>query len=301
MARAAKRHGVVSRVDLGEVGVDRSLRRRLLAAGTLIPTGSQTWRIAGAPRTVDQQVAVACLEVGGLASHVSAASLHGLPGFRPPRTPQVTVHGRSCGYRGAGVEVHTTRWLPRDDRVVVRGIPCLGVARTLFSLAAIVPRVPVEGVRGAVDDAVRLGLASDAWLWWRLEQVRRQGRNGVSMFEEILVRRTGGKATESWLERAFLEVIDVAGLPTPICQERIRANGAFVARVDFRFPGSPVVAEVSGHVHHASEAQLARDARRRNELQMAGLVVLEFTYDDVVSRPHQVVRQVGAALAAVAA
>jgi very-short-patch-repair endonuclease len=51
-----------------------------------------------------------------------------------------------------------------------------------------------------------------------------------------------------------------------------------------------VVVEVSGGRGHSSAADRAKDARRRNELQQLGRVVLEFTYEDVVERPAYVVR-----------
>ncbi|MCB0972789.1 MAG: DUF559 domain-containing protein [Acidimicrobiales bacterium] len=294
---AARHQGVIDRAALDRLGVTRSRLRHLVATGVLRRRGNRTFVVGGSPDTIEQRIVVACREVGGVASHRTAAWLHRLPGFQPMRPPEVTVEARSSSYVGHLAAVHCSTWVPRDDRTAVRGVPTLSVARTLFSLAALVPTVPAEVLRGAVDEAVRARKASDPWLWWRLEQVRCRGRDGVAAFEEVLVRRAGGAATESWLERAFLELVAASALPVPVCQQRVGARGAFVARVDFLFPGTTVVVEVSGHTHHASEAQLARDARRRNELQMAGWVVLEFTYDDVVSRPNEVVACLRRALA----
>ena len=76
---------------------------------------------------------------------------------------------------------------------------------------------------------------------------------------------------------------------SPTCQVVYRRDGKTLARVDFDFGPKPVVVEVSGRRGHASDAERAKDARRRNELQALGLVVLEFTADDVRLRPAYVV------------
>lgn len=295
---AARHHGVLTLADLERAGVTRSRRRTMVARGTLEAVAPRTFRVAGAPRSNKQAMVIACAATGGVASHLSAAWLHAVPGFAPPRPPQVLVDRRRFDYRVRVASVHTTTWLPDDDVHEVEGVPCTSVARTLFSLASMVPTLPEDRVRGAVDDAVRLGLASDPWLWSRLEKLRCRGRGGVSALESILSDRAGLGRTESWLERRFLELMERGGLPRPRCQERISAQGAFVARADFLYQRHRVVIEVTGAVAHASPAQRAKDAARRNRLLTAGYLVLEFTYEQVVHSPELVIREVRAALTA---
>jgi hypothetical protein len=230
----------------------------------------------------------ATLAIASPASHRSAAWLHGIPGFPPPERHEVLRLGRERSHDSLLAKIHTTTSLPRHDLTEVDGIPCLSVARTLMTLAALVPEISAERVRGAVDDAVRLGLASDPWLWWRLEQLRCRGRNGVSVFEDVLTARAD-HPTESWLERELLRVLREAGVPLPVCQERIAARGAFVARVDFLYAPQRIVIEVSGVVAHASATQRAGDARRRNRLLLEGYLVLEFTYEQIVRDPQLVI------------
>ncbi|CAB4986230.1 MAG: DUF559 domain-containing protein [Actinobacteria bacterium] len=69
-----------------------------------------------------------------------------------------------------------------------------------------------------------------------------------------------------------------------------RANGTTVARVDFRFPGTNVIVEVSGRLGHSSDSDRRKDARRRNHLQQAGQIVLEFTTADVIETPDHVLQ-----------
>jgi very-short-patch-repair endonuclease len=96
---------------------------------------------------------------------------------------------------------------------------------------------------------------------------------------KALVLDSGGG---SHLERRFLALIRRAGLPRPRCQVVHRSGGKHIARVDFQFPGTNVIVEVSGRLGHVSDRDRQRDARRRNALQASGHVVLEFTTADVL-------------------
>ena len=234
--------------------------------------------------------------MGGAASHRTGCWLHGIGSHGPGELPQVTIARGPADYRFGLAEVHTTAWLPSYDIVHVDGIPCLGVARTLFTLAAAARDHDLEPVRDAVDEAIRDGKATEAWLYWRLEKLRRRGRPGIRRFEAVLdARRTDG-GTESWLEREFLELVRLAGLPLPSSQVRIEQDGAFVARVDFLYVEDRLVIEVGGHRHHSTRRQTAADAARRAGLVLAGYRVIELTYDDVVQRPDWVIDVVRRAL-----
>lgn len=298
---ASKQYGLVTRADLQALDVSPARRRTLLNDSTLMPVGQKVFRIGGSPATPKQAVLAGCLETGGSASGRTSAWLHKIGRGGPGPVPQVLVARERYNYRTPLAEVHTTTWLPSHDTVVVDGIPCLGVARTLFALAAAARDNDLDCVRDAVDEAVRDGKASDAWLWWRLERLRRRGRPGVSRFEAILGMRAGAGRTESWLEREFLRLLMEAGLPLPTCQERISRDGAFVARVDFLYRDRRIVIEVSGHATHSTRAQQMADAARRTELALAGFMVLEFTYDEVVRSPDFVLARIVRALTNVVA
>jgi hypothetical protein len=97
---------------------------------------------------------VACLDTGGVATEGSAGWLHGLGRLSAPSRPVVLVLRPGGDHHSPLAEVRTTNWLPSHDTLEVDGIPCLSVARTLFSLAA----VQVDGgvlLRDLVDEAVR--------------------------------------------------------------------------------------------------------------------------------------------------
>lgn len=298
--RTASQLGLISFRQLDELGVSRSQRRSRCLRGHLVPVTDRVLRVAGAPRSWRQDVLAACLDVGGAAAYRTAAALHPLHGFRRrPQDPiEVIVSERRTNKTCPLAVVHATTTLDWDEDITYIGpIPVTTVARTFLGLAALSPPIPLEMVANAVDVAVRDGIADDAWLWWMLEHRRRSGRNGVMNLESILVDRAGLGRTESWLERQLLQVIDLAGLPRPKCQRRVRRHGAFAARVDFLYEEARLVIEVDGHGAHSTKAQRAADAERANRLQLAGYRVLRFTYDDVVRRPQVVIELIRAGLA----
>lgn len=239
---------------------------------------------------------VACVDGGGVATEGTACWLHGIGAFGPGRPPSVVALEGVRDYRLDGAAVHSATRLHRRDVVRVRGIPTLGVARSLFSLAAAVPRIPLVVVENAVDEAVRDGKATDRWLRDTLQRIRCRGRNGVSTFESILDRRALGP-TESWLEREFLRLVDAAGLPRPKVQQVVRRERQMAARVDFLYQRQGIVVEVTGQVGHSLVAQRASDARRRNAIAGSGLLVLEFTHEQITREPDYVVAEVRAQLA----
>ena len=98
------------------------------------------------------------------------------------------------------------------------------------------------------------------------------------------------------LERKFLQLMRKADLPKPRTQVVHRRDGRTFARVDFLFDAHGVVVEVSGRKGHASDAERALDAQRRNELQDIGRKVYEYTYRQVTREPSYVIRTMRARL-----
>ncbi|HEX7134646.1 MAG TPA: DUF559 domain-containing protein [Iamia sp.] len=296
--RAREQLGHITRTQLLEVGVTPS-SLRTLSNRFLEPVGFRTYRLAGTAPSWRGDVMAACLDTGAVASHRTAARLHGLGADLGGGVVELVTTRGPTRHRHPLATVHTTTDLPSDDLVHVGPIPCVGVARTFLMLAALVPSVPQETIRTAIGDAAREGKVSDAWLWWRLEHLRCRGRAGVSVMEEILRTRQRFGATESWLEHTFLDLLDAAGLPLPKVQQRIGRKGSFVARVDCLYAHLDLVIELEGYDAH--RARRSEDERRRRQLVLAGKRVLVFTYEDVANDPVRVVADVAAALVELAA
>lgn len=163
-------------------------------------------------------------------------------------------------------------------------------SRTILDLAAV---LDADRLGGAIDSAARLGLSSPGYLARRLASLRGRGRSGVRLLDEVMLDSGG----HSWLERRYLRLMRERGLPRPACQAVHSRGGTFVARVDFDYRPAPLVVEVAGRRGHTSDADRARDARRRNELGLLGIQVIDFVTTQVIDDPDYVVATVADRLA----
>lgn len=286
--RASEQLGLITRLQAQSLGLTRGALARRLGSGRLVAVGDRVLRVGGTPPSYLCSVLAACFDTDGVASHRTAAALHGLGRYRPasPTPIEVSVCDGRQSARSSLAYVHTSTNLPPDDVIAIGAIPTTSVARTIFGLAGLVPAaLSLERFAGIVSEAVRDGKATDAWLWSRLEQLRCRGRNGVSTMEAVLVDRAGIGRTESWLEREFLRVLADSDLELPLCQQRIGQSGAFAARVDFLYVHDRLVVEVDGHGTHSTKEERRSDAERTDHLILDGFRVLRFTYDDVTRRP----------------
>ncbi len=296
--RASTQLGLFTRAQARAAGMSAKTIRHRLDSGALRLLGNSVLRPAALPETTHLRIMAACLDVGGVASHRTAAWLEDLASVGRPIPIEVMALRRGSVRTTPLARTHLTTSLRDEDVLVVDGIPTTSVARTLLGVAALVPReIRREALVGAVEQAVREGKASDRWLWWLLEERRCRGRNGVRALETVLTQRAELGPTESWLERETLRVLARAGLPLPVVQHVVRRSGAFVSRVDFAYVPERVLIEVEGR-DHASDPQRAVDAHQRNEGQLLGHTVLTYTYGQVVGTPHVLVDEVRRALAA---
>jgi hypothetical protein len=287
---AADQEGLLTSAQLRMHGVTNWTQRRLIAEGWMFRLAPRVYALRGTPDTHRRRLrcGLLCLGERSWVSFEAAATLHGLDRSRAhaveftierPRRPAVLPFA-----------VHTTKRLDPIDHVVVDGFRVTSATRTVFDLA--LARVHPQRIEAAIDSAVRLQLSSPEVLSRRLEGLRGSGRWGCRLVEEMIVDSGG----HTYLERRFLELVREAGLPTPRKQVVFRADGQHVARVDFFFEAFNVVVEVSGQKGHASPAERARDAQRRNELQDLGVRVFEYTFDDVTKRSQMVRRTLRARL-----
>jgi len=282
LAIAARQQGCVSLEQLRACGLTRHQLAHRVSSGWLERLGPRAFAVGGSPPTWEQQLMAGVLDLGptALVSHRAAAALHGFDGFG--RQPIELTSTRSKRGAAGPWTVHTTRRIDTIDRVRIGDLPATSASRTIVDLAA---TATVPELERAIDSAVRDGSSSPAFLARRLRDLRGRGRRGVVPLGELLVDSGG----HSDLERRFLALVRQAGLPRPTCQRVFRRDGTTLARVDFSFEPRPVIVEVSGRRGHSTDLERARDAQRRNELQHLGLVVLEFTNDQVRHLPASVI------------
>ncbi len=281
---AADQDGLLTIDQFRSHGVTAWTQRRLLADGWMFRLAPRVYALRGSPDSHRRRLrcGLLCLGERSWVSFEAAATLHGLDRSRP-HAVEFTIE-RQRRPPLLPFAVHTTKRLDPIDHVVVHGFRAMSATRTVFDLA--LARAHPQRIEAAIDSAVRLQLSSPEVIARRLAALRGQGRWGCRLVEEMITDSGG----HTHLERRFLELAREAGFPTPRKQVVFRSDGRHVARVDFFFDEVGIVIEVSGQKGHASPAERARDAQRRNELQDLGLRVYEYTYDDVTKRSEMVRR-----------
>lgn len=283
-ALARIQEGLVSARDMERLGLTAWQGRRLVSSGWLNRVAPGVFAVAGVPDSHRYRLRLGLLALGerSWVSYEAAASLHGLD--RSDRAAVEFTVPRGARRSSVPFKVHTSKWTPVTDIVQVDGFRTMSATRTILDLA--LARSRVQRVEAAIDSAVRLGLSSPSVIAHRLATLRGQGRWGCRLVERLL-EDSGG---HSMLERRFLELVRVSGLPRPRTQVVHRRDGRHVARVDFLFEEVDVVVEVSGSLGHSTPSDRAVDAQRRNELQEIGRRVYEYTWRDVTERPDMVRR-----------
>lgn len=288
---AAKQHGLVQTVQIPEV--DQRRFRHLARRGLLQRVGTGVYRATASPVTWQQQIQGAVWALGPTAvvSHASAARLHGFDRFEGDAI-EVTTDRSARGKAPADIKctVHTSMSMPKADVVRFDELPVTSATRTIIDLAR--DRTSTNELEAAIDSAVRLRLTTLDLIADRVGQVTGPARWGLARLDDLLATSGG----HTMLERRFLQLVRSAGLPMPTPQAVHRVAGRHVARVDFLFQPQDVVVEVSGGRGHSSPRERAKDARRRNELQQMGRVVLEFTYEHVTQQSDLVVATLRVAL-----
>lgn len=235
------------------------------------------------------------LDIGGevWASGPTAAALHGFDGYRLRPPFDVTIP-RERNVRRLGHRVHTTAQLDLIDRALVDGLACTSGARTLIDLAR---TESVEQLTVAFDSGLRDGKFNESVVHRRIVALRSSGRFGIPKLIDAIEGVEAVSGGHSWLEREYLRIVASTGLPTPETQQVLTRSGGRLVRVDFRFPGTPVVVEVLGYRYHRTVDQMRRDTERMNALLDEGFAPYQFTYAAVVETPAYVTEQTRLALA----
>ena len=203
----------------------------------------------------------------------SAATVLGAPapGYVDPVTVVLPVGEQ---WRGpTGVRVH--RAPLRRDEVIEDGdgLRYTSVLRTAWDVGALERTATAVGV---LDGMVRAGhldmthlrqLVNDGAGRWRCRQVRRA-------FE--LVDGRSQSPPESWVRVACA----LAGLPAPIPQFDVMADGIWLAQVDLAWPEARLIVEYEGE-YHFDGLQIARDDVRLARLVAAGWRVIRLAAHDL--------------------
>jgi hypothetical protein len=290
-ATARRQHGLITSLQAHAAGLTPDQITWRHQTGRWRSVGDGLWVIAGLTFTWHTSLMAACVATRGVASHRSAAILHGTRAFGPGRPEVTVVRSRRSGR--SSCTVHRSTDLEDQDCTTVDGIPVTTTARLAVDLGAVVPYFLYEQV---VDDLLTRRLLTWDDLALSVVRVARRGRRGVGPARQLLLDRIGEDLTESRLERLFLRLARSTGLPEPVPQHEVGDDGGFIARVDFAYPAQRVAIELDGRRHHIAPAAFERDRWKRNRLQLLGWDVLAYTWAQIVNDGAAVARQVQQAL-----
>jgi hypothetical protein len=290
---AQRQHGLITRRQCGRLGFDWSRLRTPIRHGWLEELIPGVLRVAGSPSSWAQQLMSATLVTLGVASHRSAARLHGLDGFVERIEVDVTIdHGVQRALDG--VTIHRAVEGEQNDIITVGGIRATGVARTLCDLGAVVDD---DAVERALDDAIRGGF-SERWIRETLERAHRPGPSGTHSLRRVLaLPDRSGSVPGSWRERVTERMLVHPELqPIKRQCEIWDAAGDLIARCDLGIPVLRLGIEYHSDQWHFGPRRGRSDRRRDLRASAVGweLIYLDAadheTPDDAVATVVEVAR-----------
>lgn len=284
--------GVITRSEALALGMSSASLARRLKSGHLIRLGPGAYALPGLLAAEKSVLRAATTVLGAVASHESAARLHGLDGLDPRRWA-VTVPVRRSN-RFLGVTVHQSTDLTPEQTTEVLGIPVTDPIRTILDLAAVLTANLLAPI---LDQTVRKGLTMYEDIADRLEAIARKGKPGVRKLRKLLEVRLGGSfVSDSTLETGLLGLLRDGGLPLPRTQFRPDWLKQMNGRVDLSYVEEQVVVEGDSQRWHGTPEAFQADRVRDNLAQLAGWIILRFTWEDITKRRDYVVDTVRQAL-----
>ena len=289
---ARRQHGVVT---WAQSGLTSSAWQRAVAAGTFDRVAPGVARLIGTADTPEQRIMIAVLAAGpsAMASHRSAAHLHGIPSVEPPPVDLIVPNRRWEPRRNRGVDVssqgnvgaHRPSDLRRTAPHRIDGIPCTNILRTLVDLGAVAP----HAVHGAVGHALTNDLATLPAVETALVEHAQRGRSGITALRRAIDDWSlDAKPADSVLEPAMKRLISRYRLPPVEFHAHVGGR-----EVDFRVIGTPIVIECDGWRYHGRDRrQFERDRATDAEFAAHGWIVLRFTYRRITTRPSEVARRI---------
>jgi very-short-patch-repair endonuclease/predicted kinase len=292
----AHQHWLIAHDDVLRLGGTPDQITRRLDTGTWVRVDHGVYRPAQAPSSWHATVLAPILSARPsaqvVASDLTAAALHGIPGYGRGR-PELSTP-RQYNLRRDGMRIRTSTDLDRCGIVVLDGIPTTELARTILDLGR---SVGDRRVLRAAEWARRERRLTWSDLIATLARHARRGRGGVRRLRRVILANSHrNEVTDSDFELLLLGLLLEHGLPEPVLHHRIDDAGRFVAEVDLAFPGFKIAIEADGPAHLDPDVR-ERDLARQNDLVLLGWTILRFTWERLTTRPDLVVGVVRAALA----
>ncbi len=292
---ALRQHSLFTVGQVLAGGGTKHMIRRRIEGGVWERRSSIVLALAGAPPSFEQSVMAACLQLeGSVASHRAAAVLRRVP--QVASVVEVTaLYGSSRNPFGV---VHRSADLLSYDIELIGSIPVTTLARTAADLFTCLRPARAEWI---VEGLLGRGQLSIGELAEVHARFARQGRPGTVHLRELLAHLDEEPPLQSEMEQRTRTLLVAAGLEEPDRQVPLPGWVDHPAHVDFAYPSHHLIIEVDSRSWHSRFTEFELDRRRDNAAQLAGWIVLRFTWRQVTQDPDYVVQTVRAALRRAAA
>jgi very-short-patch-repair endonuclease len=283
----ARQFALITSKQAATAGISAQSVARRVRSGEWTRVLPTVYRATAAEVTM-RQVALAPVlwaGPGSLASHATAAALHGFREPRPPGRPEIWIPV-TRRIESPAVTVHHGTRLDRADRTEVDGIPVTTPVRTLIDLSG---RLEDQQLLALTEDLLRRGVVGAERLRARLAALRSSGRPGAGRLDTLLDTRGDGRPLESALETLVWQIIVATGVRLPERQYWV-TSASLRYRLDFAWPDLKFGLECEGFAHHGGNVAWNNDRTRYAELADLGWRVLPVTWHAATRERDRVMR-----------
>jgi very-short-patch-repair endonuclease len=218
-------------------------------------------------------------------SHRSAAYLHGILDDSRSRVDVIASNRR--GRCPDGIAAHRDGTLVCADRIVIEGIPCSSLARTLLDIAAsesprtlryAITQAEVERIFDLIEvvDLLR----------------RSKGRRGVARLRVGIENHDPQEQeTRLELEKKLLRLFKRGRLRSPEVNGHLLVEGISLMP-DFIWREAGLIVEADGRRVHGTLAAFEKDRERDQRLAAAGWTVIHVTWRQVADEPQRLLQTI---------
>lgn len=289
----AKRHGgVIATREALNLGIPKTTLRRRVDDGIFVRISRGILALPGTSTRPDALMRAAGRLLGAVVSHQTAAHMHGMEPV-PKTPPTVTVSHRGT-YDFPGLVVHQSTDLLSTHSMRSGPHRVTTPERTIVDLAKVMSAPRLDRV---ADNALAGGIVDFDALVTLYLAVSRQGKTGMRNLGRIIRHRVDDKRIpDTVIEKRLFDLLVEGGLPTPDRQFTAPWLESIDGRVDFAYLEEGIVVEADSRRWHRLFASFEIDRRRDIAAQLAGWIVLRFTWSMITEDPAFVVETVGRAL-----
>lgn len=303
-AHAQPRHGVFQRADLDALGIDHAIIRTFvrrgwwtrLHHGVYIDTDVlKSDRDPRATTSIFLSAAMASLPGPAYAYAASAAALHELAVDQALRSPvsivrpllhdQRAFRRRISGSTELGsVSIHSHA-LNEAHLTVVDGIPTVDMATAALATAAQSELMWAVATLDSLlwrDSTQQDRLSDLVEDWHRIK--------GIGTVRKAMDLTRPGAQTP--LESVSRFRLIQAGLPEPILQLPVFDADGLIGYADMAWPDHKVIGEADGLLKYQDRSDLIAEKAREDRLRAQGWIVVRWTWDEMLRRPHVVVARI---------